>query len=530
MRHCPIGNKKRRAATLLSACVGLVLLSGCTGGGSDSTTFSPSKGWLDPTAVGRFQKGSLVVPILATLDKSIDVGDDQFANATDVRADDLQPSTNDYTIGRNDLISVSITDLVAPNVETVRTTRVSEGGMISLPLLEPIKAAGLTEAQMERAIAKAYKDANLIQNANVSVSVTEARARSFSILGAVTQPGQYAILNSEFRLLDALVLARDVTSPVGIEYVYVIRQLNPGGADQPKPTTVPTTQPPAVQPGGANDVLTPRSAVAAPAPKMLQTTGMSTDGNDRFITVDGKQVKVTPGAAAETPAAVVATPTTTATPATVATPATPATSATVGGVPTSAPVGTAVVAEPVQPGQAFEFRDPVSEGKIRVIRVPFERLRAGDFRYNVVIKPYDMVYVPQPSIGEYYMGGHVARVGVYSLTARKITLKQAIVSAGMFDPLAIPSRTDVIRRVGNDKEVFVTVDLDKVFSGSQPDIYLKPNDLVQVGTNWAAPFLASLRGAFRATYGFGFLYDRNFADYNDPFGMGGRQVGFSTGN
>ena len=49
----------------------------------------------------------------------------------------------------------------------------------------------------------------VIQNAQVSVSVTEARARTFSILGAVTAPGQYAILNSEFRVLDALVLARD---------------------------------------------------------------------------------------------------------------------------------------------------------------------------------------------------------------------------------------------------------------------------------------------------------------------------------
>ena len=513
MRHCPIGNKKRRVGQVLAACVGIVVLSGCTGGGSDSTTFSPSKGWLDPTAVGHFQKQSLVVPILSSLDKSIDVGDDQFANATDVRAEDLQPSTNDYSIGRNDLISVSITDLVAPNVETVRTTRVSEGGMVSLPLLEPIKAAGLTEAQMERAIAKAYKDANLIQNANVSVSVTEARARSFSILGAVSQSGQYAILNSEFRLLDALVLARDVTSPIGIEYVYVIRQLHPGGADQPK-TAVPTTQPPVVQPGGANDVLTPRSAVAAPAPKMLQTTGMSTDGNERFITVDGKQVKVTPGAAAEAPAT-----------AEVAIPPAPPALIEVGAVPTTGPAMMAVMSEPVGSGQVFEFRDPVSEGKIRVIRVPFEKLRAGDFRYNVIIKPYDLVYVPQPGIGEYYMGGHVTRIGVYSLTARKITLKQALVSAGEFDALAIPSRTDVIRRLSNDKEVFVTVDLDKVFNGSQPDIFLKPNDVVRVGTNWAAPFLNAVRGAFRFTYGYGFLYDRNFASPNDGFGLGGRQVG-----
>ena len=35
-----------------------------------------------------------------------------------------------------------------------------------------------------------------------------------------------------------------------------------------------------------------------------------------------------------------------------------------------------------------------------------------------------------------------------------------------------------------------------------------------VGTNALAPFVAALRGAFRITYGFGFLYDRNFADSN----------------
>jgi polysaccharide biosynthesis/export protein len=31
-----------------------------------------------------------------------------------------------------------------------------------------------------------------------------------------------------------------------------------------------------------------------------------------------------------------------------------------------------------------------------------------------------------------------------------------------------------------------------------------------VGTNAMASFLAAARGAFRVTYGFGFLYDRNF--------------------
>ena len=138
-------------------------------------------------------------------------------------------------------------------------------------------------------------------------------------------------------------------------------------------------------------------------------------------------------------------------------------------------------------------------------------LRQGDLRYNIVIRPDDLILVRPPVIGEYYMGGHVARVGVYSLTARKISLTQAVISAGMLDQLAIPGRAQIIRRIGSDHNCFVRVDLEKIFAGELPDIYLKPDDQVLVGTNAIAPFLAAMRGGYRFTYGFGFIYDRNFA-------------------
>jgi polysaccharide biosynthesis/export protein len=160
----------------------------------------------------------------------------------------------------------------------------------------------------------------------------------------------------------------------------------------------------------------------------------------------------------------------------------------------------------------FEFEGPKADDGIRIIRVPLERLQRGEFQYNIVIRPNDTIIVPSPKVGEYYIGGHVQRAGVYSLTGRQITLKQAIISAGMFDPLAWPERTELIRRIGKDKELFVRVDLPKVMRGEQSDIYLRPYDTLNVGTNALAPFLASLRGAFRFTYGFGFIYDRNFYD------------------
>ena len=55
------------------------------------------------------------------------------------------------------------------------------------------------------------------------------------------------------------------------------------------------------------------------------------------------------------------------------------------------------------------------------------------------------------------------------------------------------------------------MNLERIFEGRQPDVFLKANDVVVVGTDWYPPFLAAIRGAFRLTYGFGFLYDRNYA-------------------
>jgi hypothetical protein len=66
------------------------------------------------------------------------------------------------------------------------------------------------------------------------------------------------------------------------------------------------------------------------------------------------------------------------------------------------------------------------------------------------------------------------------------------------------------------------VDLDKIAKGQQPDFFIKPNDLINVGTHPTSRWRAALRNAFRANYGFSFVYDRNFAnddDWNwyDPF-------------
>jgi polysaccharide export outer membrane protein len=156
----------------------------------------------------------------------------------------------------------------------------------------------------------------------------------------------------------------------------------------------------------------------------------------------------------------------------------------------------------------------------RVIKIPVKEFLGGDLRYNIIIKPGDVISVPVDVVGEFYVLGNTNNQGVINLTGRPMTLMQSMASAGGLGPLAWPERIEVRRRIGEKKEEIVLVNLKKIADGSQPDFFIKPNDLINVGTHPAARWLAALRNAFRATYGFGFIYDRNFADRdfgNDVF-------------
>lgn len=430
-----------------------------------------TKSFIDPAQVGRWEKDPLVVPILDSLNLGTDELDSQFVGARDVKAEDLVDSQADYTISPNDSIAVTINDLSGPGTETTKTVRVSSSGKISLPLLpSPVAVEGLTEQSLERAVSDAYKDAGILTNPNVTASVVEARGRVYTILGAVGNPSPYAIYDADFRLLNALATARDVSSATGIDNIYVVRKLDKSkAATGSTPATQPATAP------GAADPLAPQSNAtpvidSTPRKSAMLQTGEAPAGS--IVVVDGKEVVVTPPTAATAPAAE-------------ATPSAPA-------------------------AGSFTFNAPTEPTDREVIRVPYNKLKNGELKYNIVIRPGDFIYVGQPTVGEYYIGGNVLAAGAYSLTGRKITLKQAVIAARGLNEVAWPSRTDVIRRLPGNKEVFVRVDLDKIFSGQEPDLYLKADDQVNVGTNAIAPFLGAIRNGFRLTYGFGFLYDRNY--------------------
>ncbi len=168
---------------------------------------------------------------------------------------------------------------------------------------------------------------------------------------------------------------------------------------------------------------------------------------------------------------------------------------------------------PEAPGAGPGWSDDGLAGQIQeVVQVNLKKLRGGDWRQNMVIRAGDEIQIPFNATGIFYVMGQVARPGPYSLAGEKLTLRQAIASAGPMTPLAWPSRCEITRRVGDNREVTYRVNLEKLFAGTAPDVFLKPHDIINVGSHPVARWLAVIRQSFRATYGFGFVYDRNFAD------------------
>ena len=77
-------------------------------------------------------------------------------------------------IAEGDLIRCEVNGLtVDPGRTRVLVQRVDGAGRVSLPMLAPVRVAGLTDGPAARAVAEAYRRANVLAGAQVSVLVLE---------------------------------------------------------------------------------------------------------------------------------------------------------------------------------------------------------------------------------------------------------------------------------------------------------------------------------------------------------------------
>jgi polysaccharide export outer membrane protein len=488
--------------------------------------------WLDPSQVGRFRAEPRSLEIRSTLTFQDDpLG---LPGAMEPTPEDLVAFVTEYRVGPGDTLVVEVRDLVQPNVRSQDELRVNELGYINVPILGVVKAEGLTASEIEAAISERLVDGMILREPSVTVSVSQRTQNVYSVLDQVGRPGRYTIPSGDFRLLDAIAVAGDVTGGT----IYVIRQgplpkqMVPGAEDRYVPgletqqtgERTPSPYKLLSRPPGSSGELPPAPGEQGSPPDLLPA--------GTFLPSDMGPLESDPPATQtaqdeellELLKALGTRPTTSEStaPPTTANTQPAAGSYRLSGdewrpitdeaVQTQPATGPTTEHAPALPPEAWEILAQPEEGQARIISIPIDLLKQGEARYNIVIRPGDMIRVPPRNQGEFYMMGHLARPGVYSLAGRDITLKQAVAAAGGLDPLAWPSRVDIIRRFGENRQEIVPVDLDKIFAGQAPDFFIRPNDVINVGTHPLAPFMAVIRSAFRFSYGVAFTYDRNFGD------------------
>lgn len=115
----------------------------------------------------------------------------------------------EYKIGPEDTLDI----FVWKNAELSQKVVVRPDGMISLPLLNDVQAAGLTPMQLSEVVRKKLEEYE--PSSQVSVIVTAVNSFKVSILGEVQRPGRYE-LRSQTTVLDALAMVggfKDFAAP-----------------------------------------------------------------------------------------------------------------------------------------------------------------------------------------------------------------------------------------------------------------------------------------------------------------------------
>jgi protein involved in polysaccharide export with SLBB domain len=450
---------------------------------------------------------SWIIQSMGTMDKA----DELYPNATRPGPSDWVYSDTDYVIGATDVLGITVMDLYAEGLETTLQREVTESGFISLPLLdERIRAEGLTSLELTERIKQTYSEKGILRDPQVAISLLARRQQTFSILGAVLRPGTYNQTRPDMRLLDALALAGGIAQ-TNLDYLYVIRhapafrqsEVQDGaplpaveGADPSSPDAPANTpqqelqQVEGLMDSGMMGQVSFTETASGPATAPTTATGQT----HRWVYRDGEWVRVPVGEVSTRPSR----PQTTTRRRAATLPSRP------GDMDDQPTTDSA--------DDPFGWSKVEKKDLVRVIAINIPKLEQGDYRQNIVIRENDVIQVPGHEMGEFYIMGEVLRPGVYSLTGREVTIKMAMAAAGNLGPLAWPENSVLIRRVGKNQEQLIPINIEKIIRGEAPDIYLKKNDVIAVGTHWSSTFLAVLRNAFRMTYGFGFIYDRNFAD------------------
>ena len=126
----------------------------------------------------------------------------------------------DYRIGEGDVLQISVykePDASVPNAVVL------PGGQIAMPLIKRIQAAGLTAAELEKAVTEQLT--KFIPGADVTVVVSGVHSKRIYVVGAVKKEGPIAY-TYRMTVMQALSEAGGLTDYAKRKKIYVLRTEN----------------------------------------------------------------------------------------------------------------------------------------------------------------------------------------------------------------------------------------------------------------------------------------------------------------
>ncbi len=126
------------------------------------------------------------------------------------------PTQEEYRIGASDLLEISVFQVK----ELDRTVRVNARGLVALPLIGQIAAAGLTATELEERIAAKLSE-NYLQDPQVTIFIKEFTSQRITVEGQVIKAGIYPI-SGQTTLLQALALSGGINR-VGDKNISIFR-------------------------------------------------------------------------------------------------------------------------------------------------------------------------------------------------------------------------------------------------------------------------------------------------------------------
>ncbi len=128
---------------------------------------------------------------------------------------DMRPPT-DYEIGPEDQLSI----VFWKDKDLTTDVTVRPDGMISLPLLNDMKAAGLTPDKLKDNITAAAQ--KYVEDPNVTVVVKQINSRKVYITGNIAKPGAYP-LNGTMTVVQLIAMAGGLSEYADKERITVVR-------------------------------------------------------------------------------------------------------------------------------------------------------------------------------------------------------------------------------------------------------------------------------------------------------------------